>query len=118
MSSTIQRLATINCHTRCCGRLAPKSDMAGQSIIAPTASLTPADAAGSFSPPAALRPLSRLNPPQAATAHKAAGMAVEPRVCTTAKEAVTAASTPARHAAGYAAKGTHTSNSEKLMPPS
>ena len=94
IASTTARVATISCHTPCCGRFAPNSDIAGQSDSDTTARRAAAPVAGSARPPAALAPISTASARQAATDQKAAGTAVEPRTRKT-PHADTAAARPA-----------------------
>ena len=94
IASTTARVATISCHTPCCGRLAPNSDIAGQSDSDTTARRAAAPVAGSARPPAARAPISTAKLRQAATDQKAAGTAVEPRTRKT-PHADTAAARPA-----------------------
>ena len=112
IASTTARVATISCHTPCCGRLAPNSDIAGQSDSDTTARRAAAPVAGSTRPPAARAPISTAKLTQAATDQKAAGTAVEPRTRKT-PQADTAA---ARPAATQAAVWMSVAGSMGMMP--
>ena len=101
ITSTTASVATINCHTPCCGRFAPKSDIAGQSESDTTARRAAAAAAGSARPPVARGTISPARARHAATAHTAAGTAVEPRT----SHPPHAATAAARQAAAQAAVG-------------
>ena len=77
--STPASVATMNCQTPCCGRLAPKSEAAGQTARAATMSRVAAAAEGSVSQPTANAADSPARAAAATTAQAAAGTAVVPR---------------------------------------
>jgi hypothetical protein len=78
-ANTKASVATMNCHTPCCGRFAPRSDIVGQTASAATTSRIADCDAGSTSQPAAVAAASPASMAAARAAHAAAGTAVVPR---------------------------------------
>ena len=108
--------ATISCQTPCCGRLAPRSDIAGQSDKLAVTIRRDAAAAGWETIPEARAAVSSSSARQATMAHRVAGTAVEPRVAKAARMAAPAVSSAAREAiAQQAVAGSKARGSEAMV---
>jgi len=107
--------ATISCQTPCCGRLAPRSDIAGQSDRLAVTIRRDAAAAGWETIPEARAAVSSSSATEATMAHWVAGTAVEPRVAKAARMAAPAVSSAAREAiAQQAVAGSKARGSEAM----